>query len=307
MFENLKNKLTNLTSNGNTSFNTACTNQGSQLADRLLFRIVSTTITSLSHSELYEGLFKDNLVKNMMELVKNGNLKGWLYLDLQGRAVAFRSEKSAEGLKTLKEVEVDIKLADSSLYQVVLYISELFNVLLNTGGASILMSKAVILKFESARASIPNDYLKNVQEQVGAVLKDVAVGKSQAIILDSKDDITTLDGEFSKVDTATKDALFSYLSLFTGFPASFFSGIFSNGLGSTNAGEREMIAQAKMVMYHTYFSPFFKLIDERIDIKIGLTDQFSPKEAVDIATMHEDIIDLDEVLRQFNFPMKKDY
>jgi hypothetical protein len=162
------------------------------------------------------------------------------------------------------------------------------------------------LKIADFRKNVPSSYLEQVESKVARAIGDTANGTAQTIILDAGDSLTQSIGDTSSYEQNMQNTIFGRLSLLTSFPMSFFSGIFNNSIGSTNAGEREMIYNAKLSLYHSYLAPFFKRINNAIDIKIDLNTGSIDPNVIAIAEMHSDIVDLEEVLRMYNFPMKKD-
>jgi hypothetical protein len=289
--------------------------------NNLLRRMVSVTISNLSYRECFENLYSDDLIGLLAKMMRNGSLKCTLlvFREKQNESeediyIAHRiltNDKEIQEFKKKKEyksyefIDIDIRVntdLSKMLYNYLYTLNTLSNVTVN----SIMMSRSLTLKIADFRKNVPSSYLEQVESKVARAIGDTANGTAQTIILDAGDSLTQSIGDTSSYEQNMQNTIFGRLSLLTSFPMSFFSGIFNNSIGSTNAGEREMIYNAKLSLYHSYLAPFFKRINNAIDIKIDLNTGSIDPNVIAIAEMHSDIVDLEEVLRMYNFPMKKD-
>lgn len=275
----------------------------------VLKRMISASLNSLGYKDKWTNLYKDNLVNALYLLISSGNLKGYLYLDKDNTAIAFSHEKKKAGdLKIeniFRELEVDLKQSNTYLYQVIYTLCCQVNKLLEVGADTITLSRIITFKIDGARKNISNDYLGGILNRIKEAFNIATTNKRSVMPIDALDTIELLQNNLANIDKTTKDTLASYFSTYTGFPASFFSGEFQNGLGSTSANEENMTYLAIESLFYGYLKQFFDLIDYRIrpvkDLNISLR---LSKDLIDLANF-DDKIDIIEIYKQLGIPLKQ--
>lgn len=288
-------------------------NSSEMLRDQLLARMISSSLASCSHKDRFNLLYSYDLVPALVKLLVSGELKVFLYCTLEKEnGMSYKKaflmsedvlKKSELESKDLIVIEVNIKEANTRLSHFLTFLCQTLSILFSQTSSNIILSNLLNFKINDARQVIPSDYNESVKATINKAFKDAINGESGALFMDGGDSLEAMKNEMLSNDNLAISTISNYLSLGTGFPASFFNGVFDANLGGTNQGDREMLYFAKETFFFTYLKPFFNEISNQIAPVKNMADYFQPKEIIDLAN-YDDRIDIEEVYKQFSIPLK---
>lgn len=264
-------------------------------------KIVNLTLAKLTHQNLFNKSRGLGLEDALKSLFINERFKGFLYFS-GSELVAV-----SEGLEPLKELSSFTNKpfemrSSGNIYKVIVEQSINIGRILANESTNIALASTIMYKAYSLRDKVPQDLAKQVHDSSKKAIENSK--ETNLLMMDEKDSLEMMPTSLSENNKASTTFAIDNLVLATGFPASFFSGKFENGLGSTSENEKAMIESALMTLYSLYFKKFFMQISDEIEIEKDLTLALSQARGLIDLAQFDERIDIVEIYKILGIPLK---
>lgn len=205
---------------------------------------------------LWDSVVSTSARQGLITLLANGmlNRTGSLYLVYDGGfvRVANKSEEREIDDNPAGKKGVKISFSNFKKATILLVLASLVESLLVNANTGLKISQSVLLRIAGLRDSVSNQNAEDAIKQAKAIEKGLKEGKGA--LLDASDvvDLPKFDSEPMEV---ALDVLFGLMSMVSGLPKAYISGILTSGLNNTGEGDAEAIERGLRYYFNSIFKP----------------------------------------------------
>ena len=205
---------------------------------------------------LWDSVVSTSAQQGLITLLAHGmlNRTGALYLVYDGGFVriANRTEEREIDADPSGKKGIKVSFANFKKATLLLVLASLVESLLINANTGLKISQSVLLRIDQLRESIAQQDSENAVEQAKAIEQGLKQGTGA--MLDGKDvvEIPKFDPEPMEV---ALDVLFGLMSMVSGLPKAYISGILTAGLNNTGEGDADAVERGLSYYFNSIFKP----------------------------------------------------
>jgi hypothetical protein len=278
-------------------------NQGTYLTYYITYDIINTILSKLTNPDLFNESIGAGLQEAMEILFTTNKFKGNMFFDGDKLIAVVQGDIVDDRLKDFRKLEVDINSSVKiPMFNILKEIGVHIDRILSNENTNIALAGTLIFSMEQLRTRVSSDIGKSVFDTSLSAIEDSK--ESNLMIIDSKDTISMMGTDLSSNNKISLEFATEQMVRATGFPLSYFTGIFENGLGSTSENEAAMLDRALRRIFLLYFKKFFMYIDKSIEIEKDLSIAISNAQGLIDLAQYDSNIDITEIYRRLGIPLK---